>query len=147
MTFNPNACSNCGFASPPTHSDSYLTLPALPERLLRTNELPTDLEFAQIEKAITDRKARISQLDKAIAALQSSLEQYRRMRQAAVDQISRGVGVLSVVRRIPTDILAEIFNWTVPDEARKHATHRCPWVLGRVCSRRRVVSLALPELW
>ncbi|KAF7375380.1 hypothetical protein MSAN_00425600 [Mycena sanguinolenta] len=144
MAYNANACSNCGFANPNTPSDSYV---ALPDHLLQSNELPTDEEIAQIENAISDRKARVLLLDKTIVALQSSLEQHRRMRQAAADQISRGVAILSVVRRIPTDVLAEIFNWTVPDEARKHATNRCPWVLGRVCSRWRALSLALPELW
>ncbi|KAJ6571189.1 hypothetical protein B0H19DRAFT_908737, partial [Mycena capillaripes] len=114
---------------------------------LESNDPPTYLETSLLDKAIEDSRARISQLDNAIAALQANVEKHRRLRQATADQIRRGVTILSVVRRIPTDVLTEIFNWTVPDEARRHATNRCPWVLGRVCSRWRAISISLPELW
>ncbi|KAF7335681.1 hypothetical protein MVEN_02223400 [Mycena venus] len=142
-TINASACSNCGFAT----SDIYTDLPVFPDYLLETNEPPTDSETFELEKAAAECRSRISQLDTTITALLSSLEKHRRMRQSAEEQIRRGGAILSVVRRIPTDILVEIFNWTVPDEARKRAMNRCPWVLGRVCSRWRAVSLALPELW
>ncbi|KAJ7872762.1 hypothetical protein B0H14DRAFT_2721159 [Mycena olivaceomarginata] len=146
-TFTSTACSNCGFVSQATHPDFHPDLPPILNRLLESNELPTDLETFQLEMAMDDRRTRILQLDSTIAALQASLDQHRRMRHVAADEIRRGAVVLSVVRRIPTDLLAEIFNWTVPDEARKHATDRCPWVLGRVCRRWRAVSLSLPKLW
>ncbi|KAJ7433679.1 hypothetical protein B0H11DRAFT_2259182 [Mycena galericulata] len=120
----------------------------LPEHLVATNEAPTDDEAAQVLRAMEESRARIIQLDRAISALQSIIEKHRRARQAASDQIRRGTLILSVSRRLPTDILVEIFNWTVPDEAaRKRPTARSPWLLGRVCSRWRALSLHLPELW
>ncbi|KAJ7177171.1 hypothetical protein C8R46DRAFT_1347022 [Mycena filopes] len=143
-----DACLNCGFTLPhSSHEDLDTTLPSFPPHLLETNEPPTHLDTVEVEKALDYTKVQILHLDNTIAALQASLENHRRLRQAAVHHLARATTILSVVRRIPTDVLIEIFNLTVPDVARKHATNRCPWVLGRVCSRWRALSLALPELW
>ncbi|KAJ7448362.1 hypothetical protein FB451DRAFT_1147590 [Mycena latifolia] len=138
-------CPNCGFAR--LCSTLHPVLPPLPRHLLVTNEGPTDTEAAALQGAIGGNKTRIAQLDNTIAALQAALETHRRLRQAAADRIRLGTAILSVVRRLPIEILAEIFQWTVPDEPRKRATERSPWVLGRVCSRWRAISQSLPALW
>ncbi|KAJ7762920.1 hypothetical protein B0H16DRAFT_1528152 [Mycena metata] len=142
-------CWNCGVALHAGNMDSVPGphLPSFPHHLLGTNDPPTYLETSEVQNSLDETKAQILRLDATIAALQASLEKHRRLRQSAADQLRHGSTILSVVRRIPTDVLVEIFNLTVPDAARKHATNRCPWVLGRVCSRWRAISLALPELW
>ncbi|KAJ7027304.1 hypothetical protein C8F04DRAFT_1399510 [Mycena alexandri] len=140
-------CPNCAIALHSGNRDSDAHLPSFPRYLLETNDPPTYLETSEVQNALDESKAQILRLDNTITALQASLEKHRRLRQSAADQLRRGSIILSVVRRIPTDVLVEIFNLTVPDAARKHATNRCPWVLGRVCSRWRAISLALPELW
>ncbi|KAJ7728293.1 hypothetical protein DFH07DRAFT_851234 [Mycena maculata] len=140
-----NVCSNCAL---PTSFEADLFSSDVPsQHLLRTNEHPTDAEVTDLQQTIEDSRNRIIQLDRAIAALQSTIDKHRRTRQMASDHIRKSTLILSVSRRLPTDILAEIFNWTVPDEPRKRPTDRSPWVLGRICSRWRSISVSLPELW
>ncbi|KAJ7161925.1 hypothetical protein C8R43DRAFT_316419 [Mycena crocata] len=147
MTFPESTpCSSCGQSNErgfPSHSE----LPPLPHHLLETNEVPTAVEATALNAAVDECRTRIAQLDTTITTLQALVEKHRRMRQAAAEQIRQSAMICSVVRRLPTDVLAEIFHWTIPDEPRKKPTNRCPWVLGRVCSYWRTVSISLPELW
>ncbi|KAK7055771.1 hypothetical protein R3P38DRAFT_2499383 [Favolaschia claudopus] len=143
-------CTNCGFASAPPDACDQTELHFFPHHLSGSNEPPTDLETLHLEKALAQKRVLISDLDDKIAALQSKIAEYQRLRQSAALQIQRDTAILSAVRRIPHDVLLEIFAWTVPDDARMkhvHATHRCPWVLGHVCSRWRAISVGSPKLW
>ncbi|KAJ7607900.1 hypothetical protein FB45DRAFT_1039971 [Roridomyces roridus] len=64
--------------------------------------------------------------------------------------------ILSPIRRVPLEILGEIFAWTVPAIREKTLSHpstvadsleQGPWALTHVCSRWRVVAISTPSLW
>ncbi|KAJ7236067.1 hypothetical protein B0H12DRAFT_1027081, partial [Mycena haematopus] len=88
-------------------------------------------------------------LDASITEAEHLLAKLRSRREHSIEDIRRGRAILSVIRRLPSDILGEIFPYTVPDYVpRNHrATDSSPWVYGRVCSRWRTLSLSLPTLW
>ncbi|KAJ7093279.1 hypothetical protein B0H15DRAFT_155235 [Mycena belliarum] len=136
-------CPKCGFDG----STSTPEPAPFPAHLLSTNEPPTSLEASVLGEALEERRAYIARLDNTIDELQAMLVIQRRRRRAATDRFRLGTTILSVTRRIPTDILVEIFQRMVPDEPWKRPIERTPWVLGRVCSRWRSISQSLPNIW
>ncbi|KAJ7113985.1 hypothetical protein C8R44DRAFT_560379, partial [Mycena epipterygia] len=61
-------------------------------------------------------------------------------------------GILSPLRRMPPEVLAEIFSWTLPwvHDAMgrwRFDAKSCPWVLTHICGRWRQVAISTPSLW
>ncbi|KAJ7498230.1 hypothetical protein B0H11DRAFT_1999113, partial [Mycena galericulata] len=59
-------------------------------------------------------------------------------------------GIVSPLRRMPPEVLGEIFSWTLPLPVETWSCSRLdesPWVLTHICSRWRAISLATPSLW
>ncbi|KAJ7144766.1 hypothetical protein C8R43DRAFT_840968, partial [Mycena crocata] len=86
-------------------------------------------------------------LDESIAALETLIQKLRTRRKHAVEHLRRGRGILSPIRRLPVEILGEIFSFTLPDDRKVAAIHKSPWILGRICSRWRAASISLSSLW
>ncbi|KAJ6457243.1 hypothetical protein C8R45DRAFT_1033020 [Mycena sanguinolenta] len=130
---------------------SQNALHSLPSHLLTTNDPPTDVEVVQVRDVVDRLNASVVGLDASIAGAHAEhlLQKLRNMRKHAIEAIRRGRAILSVIRRLPSDILAEIFAYTVPDLVLRHrrVTDTSPWVYGRVCSRWRTLSTSLPTLW
>ncbi|KAJ7157392.1 hypothetical protein C8R46DRAFT_860111, partial [Mycena filopes] len=53
--------------------------------------------------------------------------------------------ILSPVRRVPPELLCEIFSLTVQNDG--DAPKQPPWYLGQVCGLWRHSALSLPSLW
>ncbi|KAK7001422.1 hypothetical protein R3P38DRAFT_3049036 [Favolaschia claudopus] len=108
---------------------------------LGTNYCPTDDEVLEIQKLIAEPIQQISSLDDEIALLQEQ-------RSHLSSYVAAHKVLISPIRRLPPDIIAEIFLACLP-------THRncvmnvteAPVLLGRICSSWRVRSLATPRLW
>ncbi|KAJ7465227.1 hypothetical protein FB451DRAFT_1262976 [Mycena latifolia] len=111
-------------------SSGPLNLPLFPQHLLESNDVPSEAEALEIRAALDNACALLADLDVSQA----------KERKRINDHIHQGRGVLSAVRRLPFDILGELFvrmttkRWNV-------------WLLGRVCRRWRAATRALPTLW
>ncbi|KDQ27363.1 hypothetical protein PLEOSDRAFT_1026266, partial [Pleurotus ostreatus PC15] len=57
--------------------------------------------------------------------------------------------ILAPIRRIPPEILAEIFVATIDDTTLCDPLDydEMPWLLGRVCHSWRMVTESTPKLW
>ncbi|KAJ7438550.1 hypothetical protein B0H11DRAFT_588700 [Mycena galericulata] len=57
--------------------------------------------------------------------------------------------IMSPVRRVPAEILCEIFWWTLPYTRRAgaHTIQQAPWRLGHICKRWRATALQYSPLW
>ncbi|KAJ7218715.1 hypothetical protein C8J57DRAFT_273803 [Mycena rebaudengoi] len=121
------------------------------DSLLISNDPPPDAEVPAIRDIIADEQSRLLDLDTQIAALRKILEPLVDERNATADKILRHQSVISVARRIPPEILGEIFLLTLPSQETMWHTTSCvdssPWLVGRICSRWRKIALDLPELW
>ncbi|KAJ7291364.1 hypothetical protein C8J57DRAFT_214803 [Mycena rebaudengoi] len=122
------------------------------ESLLISNDPPPDAEIPVIRDIIADEQSRLLDLDIQIAALQKTLEPLVDERDATADRILRHQSVISAARRVPPEILGEIFLLTLPSQEdgksdKASCVDSSPWLVGRICSRWREIALALLELW
>ncbi|KAJ7731246.1 hypothetical protein B0H16DRAFT_1584009, partial [Mycena metata] len=146
MDFN-SPCLNCGFLK--TSASAGVDDSALPRHLLTTNCPPSDVEAVHIREVIEGAQTRLSNLDTSIGVLEDLLTKLRGHRKRATEDIHHGRALLSIIRRLPVDILTEIFDWTLPDwhTPPRRPINWSPWLLGRVCSQWRTVSLSVSTLW
>ncbi|KAF8971263.1 hypothetical protein BDZ97DRAFT_1788618 [Flammula alnicola] len=74
--------------------------------------------------------------------------------QKALTFISQHIRVLSPMRRLPSELLREIFVWLspclqiYPDSAQNWPSSKdLPWAVSQVCRSWRAIALSLPSLW
>ncbi|KAF8150224.1 hypothetical protein B0H34DRAFT_180458 [Crassisporium funariophilum] len=113
-----------------------------------TNYVPTDDEITQIEKLIQKPTLQLELLETRMEAMRSMLKQLELEHEVLLCAIQRYRALLSPMRRIPIDILQEVFTYCVPSE---HNASMCaeeaPILLTQVCSSWRQIALRTPRLW
>ncbi|KAF8150129.1 hypothetical protein B0H34DRAFT_757444 [Crassisporium funariophilum] len=113
-----------------------------------TNYVPTDDEITQIETLIQKPTLQLEQLETRMEAMRSMLKQLELEHEVLLCAIQRYRALLSPMRRIPVDILQEIFIYCVPSE---HNASMCaveaPVLLTQICSSWRQIALRTPRLW
>ncbi|KAJ7157194.1 hypothetical protein C8R46DRAFT_421707 [Mycena filopes] len=115
---------------------------------LGTNYCPLDDELVHIRALLVEPLSRLKGLDGQIADLQKAMDKLAAERDTVEAFIAAHKALISPVRRLPLDILQEIFAACLP-------THRncvmsaveAPVLLGRICSAWRATSIATPRLW
>ncbi|KAF8992811.1 hypothetical protein BDZ89DRAFT_1172867 [Hymenopellis radicata] len=137
------------------------SIPPLVGALLRHNEPATEAEDALLQNVLRAKRARLLSLDLQLCAL-------HRERDELFDNVSQLQAAVSPLRRMPADVLGEIFDlcatfdpeppvyniWCKYDA--RFAIPRCfggldkstaPWVLAQVSSHWRQVVMDYPLLW
>ncbi|KAJ7231048.1 hypothetical protein B0H12DRAFT_218789 [Mycena haematopus] len=149
-------CSNCGALSTAELMDVPDVFPAPGTRnhtLLTTNEPPEDSESTStIRSVISKTAARLASLEDEIYKTKQKLKHLKDERTSLSSHHAQHKAILSPLRRMPPELLSEIFLSTLPSvretwETRKHYMDHSSWVLSHVSSRWRMVSLSIPSLW
>ncbi|KAJ7609034.1 hypothetical protein FB45DRAFT_1127782 [Roridomyces roridus] len=121
------------------------------QRLVKSNEAPGSAEIAFIRAVVSDTGARLGYLDAEISRLRDRLEQLTSERTQLSEYHSQYVPILSPLRRLPTEVLAEIFLRTLPSFHERSGdisdTQRSPWTVCQVSRRWRGIALSTPSLW
>ncbi|KAJ7434795.1 hypothetical protein FB451DRAFT_1571818 [Mycena latifolia] len=156
MTFPCPTCGAAAFPRPSTQEPlrdlqaDPRTL-ALYQKLLATNVAPEDAELTLIQLVEVAATGRLAHLDDRIAQVRGLLKELEEERAAVLSLRAQNNGILSPLRRMSPEILAEIFSWTLPSttEALKRGfdVRSSPWVLGQTSSFWRAVTLSTPSLW
>ena len=148
--------------SPTTgNAASSLPLPDLlplqtPQRineLLQNNISPLDSELRELSTTATNLSQQCSGLDDDISAMQNSLDQLKRKRDALGAEVQKYQTVTSPVRRLPADVLCEIFQWNVEFDVSTLSFFDSldigegPWLPSYVCRRWREVALSFSKIW
>ncbi|KAJ7252121.1 hypothetical protein B0H12DRAFT_1118592 [Mycena haematopus] len=115
---------------------------------LGTNYCPPDAELAQIQELLVEPCLRLKHLDDEIAVMRKALDKLTEERDALGAYVDAHKALLSPLRRLPLDVIEEIFMACLP-------THRncvmsateAPVILGRICGSWRAISHSLPRLW
>ncbi|KAJ7206591.1 hypothetical protein GGX14DRAFT_637661 [Mycena pura] len=108
--------------------------------LLNTNTPPTDAEAATLRRIVQGANTKLAPLDEAIRKLEATLEQFKARRAPLQDFLDAHCPVLSPLRRIPDDVLREIFTHV-------GGTFEENYRLGAICCQWRRVSHGMPFLW
>ncbi|KAF9462302.1 hypothetical protein BDZ94DRAFT_1261564 [Collybia nuda] len=116
--------------------------------LLATNYAPSKAEVDEIRKLLVDPVNQLNQFDTEINHLHRVLNELTSKRNQLHAQIISHKNLIAPLRRIPQELLQEIFIHCLPtDHNAAMSCHEPPLLLGRVCSRWRSVALSTPRLW
>ncbi|KAJ6479296.1 hypothetical protein C8R47DRAFT_1219226 [Mycena vitilis] len=149
----------------PGHSSTKGAAPIM-EHLLTSNDAPKAAETAAIQHTMRARhatvarlKAQISEVHSVVRAMQAKRNALVKEEHALLDELHRYRGVLSPVRRLPPEILGEIFLYFAPalksDHGLSRQQYRCtdlgrariPWRLGHISRFWRSIALSVRSLW
>ncbi|KAF7376788.1 hypothetical protein MSAN_00096100 [Mycena sanguinolenta] len=115
---------------------------------LGTNYCPTDEEILEINALLVEPTHRLKGLDDEITKLKKAIDKLAEERSRVAAYVEAHKALLSPVRRLPLDIIQELFVACLP-------THRncvmsaseAPVLLGRVCSAWRAILHTTSRLW
>lgn len=112
------------------------------------NNPPLDHQIQAIRDSLTHVRSHLSLVDDKIGRLSAAfkdLTDEREMLQKCVDEHE---SALSPMRRLPTEIVSEIFLSSLTSEASDSLdAAKGPWRLGKVCSRWRRIVNSYPKFW
>ncbi|KAG7440343.1 uncharacterized protein BT62DRAFT_630041 [Guyanagaster necrorhizus] len=154
----PHNCSKCGA----TCAGIPLVRPAPdPEikALLSTNLPPSEAQKAFFRETRRTSESRLADLEARIADAQAKLDGLLQERDSLVWNMQRCTDVLNPVRRLPVDVLREIFAHTMRVAKDSYSVNSgmlsssplvgvpYQWKLGMVCLNWRHVLLKYPRMW
>ena len=117
------------FVDPPTKETLVNARRSLEVTRASVEEISSKIDAAEVALAqlVRDSRLAINELEVQRAALE--------------DQVSRTLAYLSPIRRLPMELLREIFVWSFEE-------HACSaWVLAAVCPSWRRLALRIPLIW
>ncbi|KAJ7262701.1 hypothetical protein B0H12DRAFT_1180863, partial [Mycena haematopus] len=140
----PQTCPHCRvpFDTPPDASKPS----RIPKDILDTNRPPTDSETLCILRIIDEERTRKTRLKARIAAVQSLLEELMAERVSMDAEIRAHEGTLSLLRRMPTELLSLIFVFASRSTYWERQ-NPAPWTASQVCRRWRAIALSQPSFW
>ncbi|KAJ7609010.1 hypothetical protein FB45DRAFT_945111 [Roridomyces roridus] len=149
-----SSCPECGSLYIPTAETIPATTKTLAQwqRLVKSNDAPGSAELAFIRSVVSDTGARLDFLDSEISRLRDRLEQLQAERAQLSEYHSQNMGIQSPLRRMPPEVLVQIFRWTLPTFCEREGNPESeakssPWMLAQISSRWREISLSTASLW
>ncbi|KAF8992278.1 hypothetical protein BDQ17DRAFT_1254101, partial [Cyathus striatus] len=125
-------------------------------QLARTNLTPSAYQKGEIHQLIRDKEFENNRIFREIAEIKTSMENAasqitKKLCRVDVNRrtISTCRSYITPIRRLPLEVLAEIFSYCLPfwQEIAFHTSRVAPLVLCQVCSVWRTLAHSLPRLW
>ncbi|KAF8195629.1 hypothetical protein K438DRAFT_1826258, partial [Mycena galopus ATCC 62051] len=115
---------------------------------LNTNYVPSDSETLEIRALLVDPEAQLARIDAQIKEVENTLDQLKTQRASLRQPIDAHRALISPIRRIPQDVLIEIFLSCLPSEHNAIIDPaEAPLVLGRICRYWKSIAYSTPMLW
>ncbi|KAJ7131945.1 hypothetical protein C8R46DRAFT_1235722 [Mycena filopes] len=113
---------------------------------------PTHAQIQHFQSLLERDRQELSQLENTILKVSLVLSELRFQKQRRMDSLTALGRILSPIRRVPPEILSEIFQWCChmnlyADDRRITNVRAPPLLLGQVSSLWREVSQNTPRLW
>lgn len=106
------------------------------------------MDAHHIHRLLTDRKTQLAAFADDIERARAELHRLERQRDQVKDVVHELEALMSPVRRIPTDIMAKIFEHCIWHDVTPRADPRmAPLLLAQVCRSWRYLLFSLPCLW
>ncbi|KAF7356243.1 ABC protein [Mycena venus] len=112
--------------------------------ILETNDPPLESQIPLLQDFISRGRARMTALDAEIALMRSSLDKLLEEKDELDVEIWMHEGSLSLLRRIPPEIMSHIFAFTLPPH---HFDEPAPWTASAVCRRWREIVVPQRSFW
>ncbi|KAJ7595653.1 hypothetical protein C8J56DRAFT_1160042 [Mycena floridula] len=127
-------CSRCGHQDVVEEYES-----PLPSHLLETNDPPLGSEEHFLREMVekSDFEREIAEMDVKLATLEEMVSALRRRREKTAESFIATKGVLSPIRRMPAEVIGEIFMLALTEEdgsikATSLNMAEGPWAYGRI---------------
>ncbi|KAJ7590458.1 hypothetical protein C8J56DRAFT_593102 [Mycena floridula] len=153
----PQQCTICGFpnASEMDFKPSEMTSESPPEllSLIRSHNPPSDIQASQIRRLLTESEEALRDLDQRISEMRRALAMLVRQRAIKTRDVEEHRSALHPIRRLPREILCEIFLSFVNEELEKDLNHSSLdssstiWILPQVSGHWRSVALSFARMW
>ncbi|KAJ7124314.1 hypothetical protein C8R44DRAFT_147227 [Mycena epipterygia] len=135
--------SDCGVTTSEKPLDFNTAAGSRQHQPLNSNEAPLDTESTMVKSVVPKARLRL-----AVVEHEQSLEEERA---SLSGQLAEHNTILSPLRRMPPEVLGEIFSWNLPsiDTLRRGrlSVADSPWVLTHISGHWRAVALSIPSLW
>jgi len=116
--------------------------------LLRNNDTPSESTIREVTESLKSPLNELQEIDTAIQHLCELLEGMKIKRQSIQKRIDDYNFILSSVRRLPLDVLHEIFFHCLPNNRNPiMESSESPVLLTRICSSWRAIALSSPRIW
>ncbi|KAK7006095.1 F-box domain-containing protein [Favolaschia claudopus] len=118
-----------------------------PELLSGAFYTPSDSQTTEIQQEIRRIEDELSTVDSHFARLTAARDQliiYRARLETSAESYR---GVLSSLRRIPNELLVEIFELCIDPDSPLDPKRHASWIMSQVCSHWRAVAINSPSLW
>ncbi|PBL00034.1 hypothetical protein ARMGADRAFT_918027, partial [Armillaria gallica] len=144
-----------GLLEAPEYTDRF-------KLLLATNDAPLDEEVRSFTEITAEKGELRNKVNRQINRLKDSMDYLIALQEKAEWEIANYNTIRAPHRRLPDDMLSEIFFQCANEDLFQQNTDRigkdqniitsldnrqAPWVLTRVCKRWRATVLSLPRLW
>ncbi|KAJ7609075.1 hypothetical protein FB45DRAFT_1010679 [Roridomyces roridus] len=103
-------------------------------QLMDTNEPPAAAELAYTRAVVSKTAAQLASLDEDIIKLKTRLKELEDGRSVLAVSHQRSLPIISPLRRMPPEILSEIFVWTLPLPADGFPAVKPQWLLSHAHS-------------
>ncbi|KAK7470197.1 hypothetical protein VKT23_001635 [Stygiomarasmius scandens] len=114
------------------------------------NYLPSESETAQISAVVQDCQRDFDRYDSEIRYLSRALDELKKQKAKLQNFMDENRSIISTLRRIPVEVLTQIFEWTCIDGglAISEKDVIAPaLVISQICAGWRSVVLSSPKLW
>ncbi|KZP11989.1 hypothetical protein FIBSPDRAFT_755702, partial [Athelia psychrophila] len=116
-----------------------------------TNYAPGTHERIHIKSTLLDVHLQLSRLDEALAQINDVRDRIHRKQRTLQEYSAQYTALISPVRRVPPEILAEIFLYFLPhlvyNNADTTVVRRNRMLPSHICKRWRDLSLSTPNFW
>ncbi|KAF8962482.1 hypothetical protein BDZ97DRAFT_1113367 [Flammula alnicola] len=113
-----------------------------------TNYVPTDAEVVEIKEILKEPRARLAKIEEELAGIELRARNLRQEREDLNHSIDKYRRLSSPMRRLPPDILREVFISSLPDDRNPTMSRdEAPMLLTQVSSHWRSVAMTTPGLW
>ncbi|KAF7320965.1 hypothetical protein HMN09_00183300 [Mycena chlorophos] len=117
------------------------------DHFLRTNIEPNADEKTRAQRAVDDKTHEISEIGSAIDHLNAAVWTLYERRAKLWTELEQLKSVLSPIRRVPLDLIGEIFLLLRPSLGPRGEGTPIPWALAIVCRSWRETALGISRLW
>ncbi|KAE9399112.1 hypothetical protein BT96DRAFT_858542, partial [Gymnopus androsaceus JB14] len=143
-------CPQCGFHSLGDSENTMESenLPSPIEALLQNNESPDSESSFDTQSLLSQAEHALADLDSQIERMQTSISRLSERRERITVNIQAYRTVLHPIRRLPREVILEIFEWCLPGlRVVSSLSAKAPWVLGQLSRHWRSIALSSPTLW